>query len=175
MVTNNHLLMRKKWSFFLFPLSRWLATGRRQKWCWCCFRFFSLKKLLEHVKRNPFNWILLLLLPNPHTLLLPTTYLFFSPLLGIFFVLPCIESYQKVDLRTITLGVPPQEVRQKSFFVNLFFQSSYLLVRLLLLPLYTVTTTTTTTYYFNACILFSFSISSFPSSFQFILVYVVFY
>ena len=33
--------------------------------------------------------------------------LFFA---GIFFVLPCIESYQKVDLRTITLGVPPQEV-----------------------------------------------------------------
>ena len=32
------------------------------------------------------------------------------PLSGIFFVLPCIESYQKVDLRTITLGVPPQEV-----------------------------------------------------------------
>ena len=32
---------------------------------------------------------------------------------GIFFVLPCIESYQKVDLRTITLGVPPQEVREK--------------------------------------------------------------
>ena len=30
--------------------------------------------------------------------------------LGIFFVLPCIESYQKVDLRTITLCVPPQEV-----------------------------------------------------------------
>ena len=30
---------------------------------------------------------------------------------GIFFVLPCIESYEKVDLRTITLGVPPQEVR----------------------------------------------------------------
>ena len=24
--------------------------------------------------------------------------------------MPCIESYQKVDLRTITLGVPPQEV-----------------------------------------------------------------
>ena len=30
---------------------------------------------------------------------------------GIFFVLPCIESYQRVDLRTITLGVPPQEVK----------------------------------------------------------------
>ena len=38
-------------------------------------------------------------------------YSFSSPFLsGIFFVLPCIESYQKVDLRTITLGVPPQEV-----------------------------------------------------------------
>ena len=31
-------------------------------------------------------------------------------ILGIFFVLPCIETYQKVDLRTITLDVPPQEV-----------------------------------------------------------------
>ena len=39
--------------------------------------------------------------PRPHR---PTI------LSGIFFVLPCIESYQKVDLRTITLGVPPQEV-----------------------------------------------------------------
>ena len=27
--------------------------------------------------------------------------------------MPCIESYQKVDLRTITLGVPPQEVIEK--------------------------------------------------------------
>ena len=25
-------------------------------------------------------------------------------------MLPCIETYQKVDLRTITLDVPPQEV-----------------------------------------------------------------
>ena len=45
--------------------------------------------------------------------------------LGIFFVLPCIESYQKVDLRTITLGVPPQEVRSfkkklLSFFLPLY-------------------------------------------------------
>ena len=35
---------------------------------------------------------------------------FYSFLLGLFFVLPCIENYQKVDLRTITLDVPPQEV-----------------------------------------------------------------
>merc|ERR1719278_271339 len=32
---------------------------------------------------------------------------------GIFFSLPCVDSYQKVDLRTITLGVPPQEVLPK--------------------------------------------------------------
>ena len=38
---------------------------------------------------------------------------------GIFFVLPCIESYQKVDLRTITLGVPPQEVRYTKEYSHL--------------------------------------------------------
>merc|ERR1719323_671675 len=32
---------------------------------------------------------------------------------GIFFVLPCIENYSKVDLRTSVLGVPPQEVLTK--------------------------------------------------------------
>merc|ERR1712142_1149432 len=32
---------------------------------------------------------------------------------GIFFVLPCIESYRKVDLRTVSFGVPPQEVLTK--------------------------------------------------------------
>ena len=124
MVTNNHLLMRKKLSFFLFSLSRWLATGRRQKWCWCCFRFFSLKNYLSTSKGILLTEYYYYYSPtNPNTtLLLPTTYFFFSPLLGIFFVLPCIESYQKVDLRTITLGVPPQEVR--SFFFKL--HSSFL-------------------------------------------------
>ena len=32
-------------------------------------------------------------------------------------MLPCIESYQKVDLRTITMGVPPQEVDADGFYV----------------------------------------------------------
>jgi erythrocyte band 7 integral membrane protein len=27
---------------------------------------------------------------------------------GIFFVLPCIDTYTKVDLRTVTFDVPPQ-------------------------------------------------------------------
>ena len=29
---------------------------------------------------------------------------------GLFFILPCIDSYQKVDLRTVSFDVPPQEV-----------------------------------------------------------------
>ena len=29
---------------------------------------------------------------------------------GIFFIIPCIDSYKKVDLRTVSFDVPPQEV-----------------------------------------------------------------
>ena len=47
--------------------------------------------------------------------------LVFICILGIFFVLPCIESYQKVDLRTITLGVPPQEVGGPYFIFGIYF------------------------------------------------------
>ncbi|XP_003742192.1 band 7 protein AGAP004871 [Galendromus occidentalis] len=32
---------------------------------------------------------------------------------GIFFIMPCIENYTKVDLRTLTFDVPPQEVLTK--------------------------------------------------------------
>ncbi|VDD93973.1 unnamed protein product [Enterobius vermicularis] len=32
---------------------------------------------------------------------------------GIFFILPCIESYTKVDLRTVSFNVPPQEILTK--------------------------------------------------------------
>lgn len=35
----------------------------------------------------------------------------FFPLQGIFFILPCIDAYARVDLRTRTYDVPPQEVR----------------------------------------------------------------
>jgi len=30
---------------------------------------------------------------------------------GIFFIVPCVDSYQKVDMRTLTFDVPPQEVK----------------------------------------------------------------
>ena len=29
---------------------------------------------------------------------------------GIFFVIPCVDNYRKVDLRTVSFDVPPQEV-----------------------------------------------------------------
>ncbi|VDO45378.1 unnamed protein product [Onchocerca flexuosa] len=29
---------------------------------------------------------------------------------GLFFVLPCIDSYKKVDLRVVSFDVPPQEI-----------------------------------------------------------------
>ena len=30
---------------------------------------------------------------------------------GLFFIMPCIDSYKKVDLRTVSFDVPPQEAR----------------------------------------------------------------
>ena len=29
---------------------------------------------------------------------------------GLFFIMPCVDSYKKVDLRTVSFDVPPQEV-----------------------------------------------------------------
>ena len=33
---------------------------------------------------------------------------------GIFFIIPCIDTYRKVDLRTVSFDVPPQEVNKYS-------------------------------------------------------------
>ena len=30
---------------------------------------------------------------------------------GVFFILPCVDTYEKVDMRTHTYEIPPQEVR----------------------------------------------------------------
>jgi erythrocyte band 7 integral membrane protein len=32
---------------------------------------------------------------------------------GLFFILPCIDSITKIDLRTVTFDVPPQEILTK--------------------------------------------------------------
>lgn len=31
-------------------------------------------------------------------------------LLGIFFIIPCTDSFVKVDMRTVSFDIPPQEV-----------------------------------------------------------------
>jgi erythrocyte band 7 integral membrane protein len=33
---------------------------------------------------------------------------------GLFFILPCMDEYKKVDLRTVSFDVPPQEVNNFS-------------------------------------------------------------
>ena len=33
--------------------------------------------------------------------------------LGLFFVIPCIDEYRKVDLRVVSFEVPPQELLSK--------------------------------------------------------------
>ena len=39
---------------------------------------------------------------------------------GLFFVMPCVDSYKKVDLRTVSFDVPPQEVSSKCPFICYF-------------------------------------------------------
>ena len=34
---------------------------------------------------------------------------------GVFFVIPCVDIYEKVDIRTQTFDVPPQEVSVRIF------------------------------------------------------------
>ena len=34
---------------------------------------------------------------------------------GVFFVIPCLDVYEKIDMRTATYDVPPQEVGQTAF------------------------------------------------------------
>lgn len=36
---------------------------------------------------------------------------------GIFFILPCIDAYARVDLRTRTYDVPPQELSINSIYL----------------------------------------------------------
>ena len=33
---------------------------------------------------------------------------------GLFFIMPCIDTYKRVDLRTVSFDVPPQEVKERN-------------------------------------------------------------
>ena len=32
---------------------------------------------------------------------------------GVFFIIPCVDTYVKIDMRSMTFEIPPQEVRLK--------------------------------------------------------------
>ena len=33
---------------------------------------------------------------------------------GVFFIIPCVDTYEKIDMRSMTFEIPPQEVRLNS-------------------------------------------------------------
>ena len=44
---------------------------------------------------------------------------------GVFFVIPCVDIYEKIDMRSQTFEIPPQEVKTLSFirtFRDSFFR-----------------------------------------------------
>ena len=45
---------------------------------------------------------------------------------GLFFVIPCLDSLRKVDLRTVTFDVPPQEVQFNSVSIQYTYETLYL-------------------------------------------------
>lgn len=45
---------------------------------------------------------------------------------GLFFVLPCIDTYRKVDLRTVSFNVPPQEVSDGTTFICFCEEATFL-------------------------------------------------
>ena len=38
---------------------------------------------------------------------------------GVFFIIPCLDVYEKIDMRTATYDVPPQEVRHEAIFLHI--------------------------------------------------------
>ena len=40
---------------------------------------------------------------------------------GVFFIIPCVDVYEKIDLRTATYEIPPQEVKWLSEIIKDFF------------------------------------------------------
>ena len=42
---------------------------------------------------------------------------------GVFFIIPCLDVYQKIDMRTATYDVPPQEVMSRKILIYLTYSS----------------------------------------------------
>ena len=41
---------------------------------------------------------------------------------GVFFIIPCVDVYEKIDMRTQTFDVPPQEVRVDHLSYDMYVQ-----------------------------------------------------
>lgn len=52
---------------------------------------------------------------------------------GMFFIVPCIDTYTKVDLRTVTFDVPPQEILTRDSVVGL---STHSHIQILMINVY---------------------------------------
>ena len=48
---------------------------------------------------------------------------------GLFFIMPCIDTYKKVDLRTVSFDVPPQEVKERNQKESVKTKEDYSLVK----------------------------------------------
>ena len=44
---------------------------------------------------------------------------------GVFFILPCVDTYEKVDMRTHNYEIPPQEAKN---FIQFFYWIYFLLI-----------------------------------------------
>ena len=42
---------------------------------------------------------------------------------GVFFVIPCVDNYRKVDLRTVSFDVPPQEVEENFALFKIYLKT----------------------------------------------------
>ena len=39
---------------------------------------------------------------------------------GVFFIIPCVDTYEKIDMRSQTYEIPPQEVQMTIYFYHKF-------------------------------------------------------
>ena len=48
---------------------------------------------------------------------------------GVFFIIPCVDIYEKIDMRTSTYEIPPQEVNMKYIHTNLLIPMTAVFLR----------------------------------------------
>ena len=72
-----------------------------------------------------------------------------------FFIIPCVDIYEKIDMRTQTFDVPPQEVRDNRYFLFLHvehcsIQTTVLVEMLYIQNIFQILTKDSVTVFVNA-------------------------